>query len=105
MKLKAATRLVAALDEDWIATIKAELKANGNTESDFTDDDKNTLIVYSDMMDVIEVLDAVRWTVKEERDLKGGLFTNGSVVIMVGGQFPIKLMQIAPRRIYLCKSN
>jgi len=109
MKIEAARRLMASrVNASLITEARVVMRAvlqyfrDGGVEADYTDDDQDMIVIRTDMHDAIEILDAHRYTEKDRRIADGGLYTSGEAVIMTGGNFELKLMQNAPRRITVC---
>lgn len=108
MKLEAARRLLtASLITESRVVLRAvieQLRHNGHT-AEYTDDDRDMVVVAADMHDTVETLDAYRWTVLNEHTLDAGLYASGKAVIMSGGPIELKLMQTSAGRVLICENK
>lgn len=113
MKLQAAQRVLASprqvrgslITETQVvlrAVIKY-LKDNGHG-AQFTDDDKNMVVVFTHHQDVVETLDAQRWTISEEHIDVGGLYRKGDVTVLTGSVIDLKVMAVGHERAIICQA-
>jgi hypothetical protein len=106
IKLTAATRLRASLISKKRVVLRAviEYMRDNGHRADYTDDDMDMVIVYTHHGDVVDTLDAHRWTKTAERMDEGGTMRKGNVTVMTGGPFELKVMAVGHERTIVCKS-
>lgn len=104
MKLEAARRLhKASLFTETEVVLRAVIqymRDNGH-EADYADDAHNTVLVNATMDDVIDTLDAHRFTIEDARLLDEGLYSSGEVVVMTGAHRKLQLRQVENNRIVI----
>lgn len=108
MKIEAARRLVqSSLITESRVVLRAVIEClrDNHHAADYTDDDHDMVLVRATMDEVVENLDAARWTIANEHVLDGGLYASGKAVIMTGGVIDLKLMQTSPGRVLICENR
>lgn len=84
----ALTKIIRNGLTDLIETFRLQ-----NHVAAWADDEGDSLIVNAPIDDVVEVLDADRWTLEDARQDIAGTVHSSKIVIMSGGPFDLKLLQ------------
>lgn len=101
---KASLRLMATTDmtpvQIQMSTVLYHLKQH-KLKSEFTDDDKDMIVVKGNLAHVLMGLSGLGWSIGDEEEMQGGVYCNGSAVT-VQAQQPLRLMQTAIDRVIIC---
>jgi len=83
-----------------MATVLYHMKQH-KLKAEFTDDDKDMVVVRSNMAQVLMALSGLGWGHEDEEEIVGGLYCSG-VSVRVRAQQPLKLMQTSVERVIIC---
>jgi hypothetical protein len=103
MKTNSAYRLLATSklspQEIQMSTVLHHLKQH-KLKADFTDDDKNMVLVRGNMAQVLMGLSSFGWGHSEPEKVEGGLYTYGEAVT-IEAQIPLRVMQTQIERVLI----